>query len=157
VRCWHAFQFVPLLGPLRSLPVEVEMYVLLPVMFMLLGPTRSPRIALCLWVLATLVAWMQAAFSERLTVINFAPCFIAGIVAYTLSGWSPKRLPAQLWIPLSLSLHRPVGGLHGADRFAGTVAMVGSRGSYGCHVGRQLPFSGEACHRPRRATRREMG
>jgi len=41
-----------LLGPLWTLSVEMEMYVVMPIVFMALGPLRSPRVALGLWLLA---------------------------------------------------------------------------------------------------------
>jgi peptidoglycan/LPS O-acetylase OafA/YrhL len=93
-----------LLGTLWTLSVELEMYVAMPIIFMSLGPTRSPRVALCLWLLAASVAWMQPAIAERLTAIDFAPCFIAGTVAYTLSGWYARRIPALLWSPFLLAI-----------------------------------------------------
>jgi len=96
--------YKPVLTPLWSLPIEVQMYVALPVIFTLLGPTRSPRVALVIWVLASAVAWMQLSIADYLTVIDYAPCFMAGVVAYTLSGWSPRRLPALLWMPFLLAI-----------------------------------------------------
>ena len=91
----------PALGPLRSLPVEVQMYIALPVIFLLLGPTRSLRVALGLWLMASILAWLFPTVTET-HVTDFAPCFIAGIVAYTLSGRVPIRLPGWLWTPFLL-------------------------------------------------------
>ncbi len=93
----------PALGPLWSLPVETQMYLGLPILFMLLGPTRSPRIALGLWVITAIFAWMFPT-STDLGVTDFAPCFVAGIVAYTLSGWNSRRLPGLLWTPFLLAM-----------------------------------------------------
>jgi peptidoglycan/LPS O-acetylase OafA/YrhL len=94
----------PVLGPLWSLPIEAEMYVALPVMFILLGPKRNPRVAFALWILAAAFALMEPDLCNRLSVIDFAPCFIAGVVAYTLSCWLPRRISAFLWIPFLLAL-----------------------------------------------------
>ena len=91
-----------LLGPLWTLPAEVQMYVAMPILFMLLGRARSPRVALVLWLLAAAVAWMQPDIATRLSSVDFAPCFIAGIVAYTLSGLYPRRIPGLLWMPFLL-------------------------------------------------------
>jgi peptidoglycan/LPS O-acetylase OafA/YrhL len=93
----------PVLGPLWSLPIEAQMYVALPVIFLLLGPTRSPRTASFLWIIAAAVAFVQPRYSDRLNVIGFAPCFVAGIVAYTLSGRYGRRVPALLWVPFLLA------------------------------------------------------
>ena len=93
----------PALGPLWTLPVEMQMYLGLPVIFMLLGPTRSPRMALGLWSIAAVLAWMFPTPTES-HVTDFAPCFIAGIVAYTLIGRASRRLPGLLWIPFLLAI-----------------------------------------------------
>jgi len=93
----------PVLGPLWSLPIEAQMYVALPLIFMLLGPARSPRIALALWALACAAAWVQPTLSDRANVIGFAPCFMAGVIAYTLSCGGAGRLSSLWWIPFLLA------------------------------------------------------
>jgi peptidoglycan/LPS O-acetylase OafA/YrhL len=105
----------PVLGPLWSLPIEAQMYVALPIIFLMLGPTRSPRVALILWVVAVAAAWVQPTFSDRLNVIGFAPCFIAGIVAYTLSGRYGTRVAALWWIPFLVAT---LGAFAVAQNFA---------------------------------------
>jgi peptidoglycan/LPS O-acetylase OafA/YrhL len=92
------------LQPLWTLPVELQMYVVMPVIFVLLGPARSPRVALGLWLVAAAVGWMQPDIAVRLPVLNFAPCFVAGTVAYTLSGLYTKRIAGLLWMPVLLAL-----------------------------------------------------
>ena len=78
------------------------MYVALPLLFLILGPARSPRMAAGLWVLCAVLAWGQPRFSDRLNVIGFAPCFLAGVLAYTLSGRYRARVPGLLWGPFLL-------------------------------------------------------
>jgi peptidoglycan/LPS O-acetylase OafA/YrhL len=87
----------PALGPLWSLPVEAQMYLVLPVIFMLLGPARSPRVALGSWLIAATYAWIYPTAGAD-DVTDLAPCFISGVIAYTLSGLFPKRLPGLLWL-----------------------------------------------------------
>jgi peptidoglycan/LPS O-acetylase OafA/YrhL len=89
----------PVLGPLWSLPIEAQMYLALPVIFMMLGPARSPRMALALWLVACAAAWVQPSISDRASVIGFAPCFIAGVLAYTLSGRYSRRWASLWWVP----------------------------------------------------------
>jgi peptidoglycan/LPS O-acetylase OafA/YrhL len=96
--------FPVVLGPLWTLPIELQMYLVMPLAFMLLGSARSPRVALGLWLLASAIAWMQPNLGRRLTSIDFAPCFIAGTVAYTLSGLYTRRIAAFLWMPCLLAL-----------------------------------------------------
>jgi peptidoglycan/LPS O-acetylase OafA/YrhL len=89
----------PVIGPLWSLPMEAQMYVALPLIFILLGSSRSPWTALSLWLLSCAVAWIQPGISDRANVLSFAPCFLAGVLAYTLSGRFSKRLASLGWIP----------------------------------------------------------
>jgi peptidoglycan/LPS O-acetylase OafA/YrhL len=98
------FNYPVVLSPLWTLPIELQMYVAMPFIFMLLGPGRNPRVALGLWLLAAALAWTQPYFSRWLPVVDFGPCFMAGMVAYTLVGLYTKRLPSVLWIPCVLAL-----------------------------------------------------
>ena len=76
-----------LLGPFWSLPIEVDMYLLLPLCF-LIARRRSalPMVAL----LAALVAMHALVTAEsfpgawRLTVFHYGPCFFGGVLAYRL-------------------------------------------------------------------------
>lgn len=96
---------LPVLGPLWSLPIEAQMYVALPLVYILLGPTRSPRVAFALWLVSCGLAWIQPHYSDRLNVVGYAPCFMSGVLAYTLSGRSGKPVAALLWGPfLALGL-----------------------------------------------------
>lgn len=94
----------PMLGPLWSLPIEAQMYVALPFVFMILGSARSPVIAIGLWTIAVLIAPIQPALSDRLNVFGFAPFFIAGVVAYSFAGRWQKRIIPSLWLPFLLAL-----------------------------------------------------
>ena len=90
------------LAPLWTLPVEVQMYCVLPFLYMGLrgGRYRS----FIFWVLAVLAALtIPTIFLGRLNIFLYAPCFVAGIVAFELSKVSSKRLPAWLW-PVTLAL-----------------------------------------------------
>jgi peptidoglycan/LPS O-acetylase OafA/YrhL len=84
---------------LWSLCLEVQMYLVLPVLFLLFRK-RSLRWPLALWALSIPLAMLQPLLSPRLNVIEFAPCFLAGVIAWRLQGRA--RLPAWLW-PLVLA------------------------------------------------------
>ncbi len=90
------------LAPLWTLPVEVQMYCVLPFLYMgLRGGRYRPFL---FWGLAALAAiTIPLIFLGRLNMLLYAPCFVAGIVAFELSKASAKRLPAWLW-PLTLAL-----------------------------------------------------
>jgi peptidoglycan/LPS O-acetylase OafA/YrhL len=91
--------------PLWSLPYEMQMYLFLPALFLLARSTRRMWPILMLWVAAAF-AGMHAGGLERLGVpdlITYAPCFLAGILAYKLTETRRLNVPAYLW-PLTLAL-----------------------------------------------------
>jgi len=122
----------PVLGPLWSLPIEVQMYLVLPLIFMLLGPGRNIALAAGLWIAAICVAAVQPALSDRLNVLGFAPYFMAGVLAFCLTGrWRP-RLPAFLWLPFLvglvcayLSVQAHAGGIYSSRLQWGFCLLVG--------------------------------
>lgn len=92
------------LNPLWSLPVEVQMYVALPFIFLLIGPKKNPMIVLILWIAAVIAAVMQPRISGRLSVLFFAPCFMGGVLAYSLSGRIDVRIAGRWWMPYLLTM-----------------------------------------------------
>ena len=91
-----------LLAPLWTLPVEVQMYGMLP--FLYFGVRNGRFRSLFFWVISVVAALVvPTIFLGRLNIILYAPCFLAGIVAYELTKTCRKRLPAWLW-PVVLAL-----------------------------------------------------
>lgn len=89
-----------LLSVLWSLPLEVQMYVLLPAGF-LIARRGAGSVGAALVGAAgvgLIVRWSGAPGMWRLGVLAFAPCFVAGVLAYALlrAGLRP-RLPAWAW------------------------------------------------------------
>jgi len=75
-----------LLGPYWSLPLEVQMYLMLPLCF-LVARQRSRDMAMLFAMLV--VAYLVVAFSSipgmwRLTVFDYGPSFFGGVLAYHL-------------------------------------------------------------------------
>ena len=87
------------LGPLWSLPLEVQMYVMLPLAYLIVrkGKYRS----LALWIISVALALTLPRISARLNVFSFAPCFSSGIVAYDLMRNSRRKMPAWTF-PLAI-------------------------------------------------------
>lgn len=89
-------------GPLWSLPLEVQMYLLLPLVFYLVRRI-SPTTLLILWGASVLAAVAYLPFRStghvlwRLEVIVFVPCFLGGAVAYQIAHKSRPLLPGWLW------------------------------------------------------------
>jgi peptidoglycan/LPS O-acetylase OafA/YrhL len=94
-----------------TLPIELQMYAMLPFIYLLLRGTRYR--AIVLWIISVILALtVSPGGSSRLKVFAFAPCFLSGVVAYDLvrSKILSARLPAWAWpvgIFLSIALSRP--------------------------------------------------
>jgi peptidoglycan/LPS O-acetylase OafA/YrhL len=90
-------------GVLWSLPLEVQMYVLLPLCFVLARRGTREMLAMLIVFLA-LGLVLQSSLTERvpglwrLSVFSFGPCFMGGVLAYHLlrRGVAPT-LPAWTW------------------------------------------------------------
>jgi peptidoglycan/LPS O-acetylase OafA/YrhL len=85
-----------MVGGLWTLPLEMQMYVVLPVAFLLCRGRPVP-FALGLWALSIPIAIAQPHVIGRLTVLAFAPCFLAGVVAWRLSLRVRRSMPGWLW------------------------------------------------------------
>jgi peptidoglycan/LPS O-acetylase OafA/YrhL len=93
------------LAPLWSLPYEMRMYLVLPLLYLIAKQVRSPIPVLILWaggVLAGLYALHLEphGFSEWFI---YVPCFLSGVVAYKLVSLPHLKLPAWIW-PAALGL-----------------------------------------------------
>lgn len=86
------------LAPLWSLPVELQMYVLLPAIF-LIARSRDPARVAAIYLLALGAALVLPRLSPRLGLVAYAPCFMAGVVGFAMMDRLPARLPAWAWMP----------------------------------------------------------
>ncbi|HVW84237.1 MAG TPA: acyltransferase [Bryobacteraceae bacterium] len=95
--CMNLFYVEPVTSVLWSLPYEVEMYLVLPLLY-LFGKRKGFRGMCMLWVISVGVALVQPHISGRLSLAGFGPCFVAGVLAYFLGfkRLSP-RFPFLLW------------------------------------------------------------
>lgn len=104
-------------GILWSLPLELQMYLALPALFLFARRARSAWVVMAFWC-ACVALWFAVGFASGvlpladgivrspaealLKFTRFAPCFLPGIVAYKL--WRRRKiLPALLW-PVFLAL-----------------------------------------------------
>lgn len=90
-----------LLAPMWSLPLEVQMYAFLPLIFLFLASGNSVRRATIVWGCSIAVAFLQPHVSGRFNIAQFGPCFLAGVLAYALSKPRKPLLPSWLW-PLTV-------------------------------------------------------
>jgi len=89
---------------LWSLPFEVQMYLFLPFLFAWVRRKRMLRPLLVLWMVSLLAALAQpyVAALGRASLFRFVPCFLPGVIAFTL----PRipRLSSSLWPVFILGL-----------------------------------------------------
>jgi peptidoglycan/LPS O-acetylase OafA/YrhL len=88
-----------IMATLWSLPLEMHMYLLLPMLYVLTRFRRSVLIVALLWSAAVVVAMHP----YRLVPLGlgpfsqYVPCFLPGVLAYTLSTKRHFRFPSFLW------------------------------------------------------------
>ena len=82
-------------SPLWSLPYEVQMYLILPVVFLQVRSPKSGARLAQLYLVSVL-------FSRLFPLLRFAPCFLAGVIAYRLLPAVRPRIPSWLWAPAIL-------------------------------------------------------
>ena len=90
-----------LLIPMWSLPIEVQMYVVLPLLAWALRRS-APRLLPVFWLAAVGIALVviheRAHFGHAGDVLLYAPCFAAGAIAYHLSQHVAPRVSAGWWL-----------------------------------------------------------
>jgi len=136
----NLFYIPNVLGPLWSLPLEVQMYAVLPFLFWLVGRgTRLGRAFALVGVFIAL-AFIQPRITERGNVLQFAPCFMGGIVAFCLTKRRAAVWPFWTWsIALSCAV---TAYLVVARLWSGTEPMFLSW-ALGLVVGTLAPNVGE--------------
>jgi peptidoglycan/LPS O-acetylase OafA/YrhL len=124
-----------ILSVLWSLPFEMQMYLVLPVLFLLLSRFPSLKSASAIWLLGIVIAWAEWALQHgtanmEFLLTRYVPCFLAGVFAWRIMSSQPRRFPGFLWILFLLLLvaaYRAVdigrvygpaafGAVHGAFR-----------------------------------------
>jgi peptidoglycan/LPS O-acetylase OafA/YrhL len=89
---------ISILGPMWSLPYEMDMYVFLPWLYLLLRPNRSIRRIALVWAVIVAINLLFMRNTINPAFLRYVPCFLAGVLAYQLlRGNYTRRLPAFLW------------------------------------------------------------
>jgi peptidoglycan/LPS O-acetylase OafA/YrhL len=87
-----------------SLPFEMDMYVFLPWLYLLLRPNRSIRRIALVWIIAVASNLFYMRYVNNPSFLGFVPCFLGGVLAYQLQRSNyRRRLPAFLW-PLVVAM-----------------------------------------------------
>lgn len=84
------------LAPLWTLPYEMQMYLVLPLLYWLARRSRGVWPLLGVWALAALMAKLVQGKPWG-DLVSYVPCFTAGVVAYKLMG-SRRRWPFWGWL-----------------------------------------------------------
>jgi peptidoglycan/LPS O-acetylase OafA/YrhL len=94
--------FPPTVTPLWTLPLEVEMYVILPVLFLIFRD-RPVKFLAAFWGFSVALAFIQPQLGERFLILRFVPCFLGGVIAWRLTRErDTAQLPSWLW-PLAIA------------------------------------------------------
>lgn len=107
----NLFYKASLSGVLWTLPLEVQMYVLLPICY-LVGKKYHIRGLVALWFVAAAVALTQLQvaagqdaihLAARMDIVTYIPCFLAGVLSYFIGfGVIRRRLPFIGW-PIAMA------------------------------------------------------
>ena len=90
-------QVKSIVNVLWSLPYEVQMYLLLPFLFMWIRGKRMFWPLIVMWLGSLVAGAIQPHFPalSRFSILLFVPNFLAGLIAFTLPRWA--RIKAFLW------------------------------------------------------------
>jgi peptidoglycan/LPS O-acetylase OafA/YrhL len=94
----------PVISPLWSLPLEVQMYAVLPFLFVCFASTPRwiARMGLA-WVAAMVCALAMFYLTGHMNLLAYIPCFLSGVIAYRCR-FAPRTLPFFLWPCLIVGL-----------------------------------------------------
>jgi peptidoglycan/LPS O-acetylase OafA/YrhL len=96
----HKVSVPPTVTPLWTLPLEIEMYIALPMLFLLLR-NRPVKLLVAIWGASIAAAYMLSPNGDvtgAFTIFKYIPCFLGGVMAWRLMRVRYYRpLPAWLW------------------------------------------------------------
>jgi peptidoglycan/LPS O-acetylase OafA/YrhL len=100
----NLFGIQSVIAPLWSLPLEVQMYALLPFVY---GAVRRNG-----WKLAMILMWAGAAVSalladrilDHLNIFAFIPCFLSGALSYKITRTHKPEWSSIAWVPVILAI-----------------------------------------------------
>jgi peptidoglycan/LPS O-acetylase OafA/YrhL len=94
----------PAISPMWSLPYEVQMYLLLPLLFIFATRFRSAWATAALFVPLSFIALVQPQLGLKWDIVQYSGCFLPGIIAYQLSFRPRFRWPWWIWPAMLLTI-----------------------------------------------------
>jgi peptidoglycan/LPS O-acetylase OafA/YrhL len=95
---------VSIVNPMWSLSYEVQMYMLLPAIYLLVRRTTL-RETFGIWVVSVLLSAAVGKAVEHATLFTYTPCFMSGVVAYKMQQKKVgNRLSSWLWVVFLVAL-----------------------------------------------------
>jgi N-acetylglucosaminyldiphosphoundecaprenol N-acetyl-beta-D-mannosaminyltransferase len=96
------------LAVLWSLPFEFQMYAILPLLFIFMRRSQSLRVAMLTWVAGVVIASLEyivrSGGDMDFILTRYAPCFLAGVIAWRAMTSRNKSSPGWLWIVFLIAL-----------------------------------------------------
>lgn len=93
------------LGPLWSLPYEMQMYVFLPALWLLARPLAGAKHMVLLFILFSVLGLVLAQFTNgKLNLLAYVPCFVCGALCYALRLHIKPVIHYAAWIPFVLMI-----------------------------------------------------
>ena len=92
------------LGPLWSLPYEIQMYVVLPVLYWVAQRRQAPLKIGALFACFCTAGVVVAERTGHLNMWAYVPCFLCGVLCYSLRFSVPPRIPSFLWMPFLVGI-----------------------------------------------------
>jgi peptidoglycan/LPS O-acetylase OafA/YrhL len=86
-------------APLWSLPFEIQMYLVLPALYILVRRRNSAIAVGALWVAAVLLVVAASRIGANYHLLKYVPCFLPGVLAFVL-GSRAESEPPFAWAAL---------------------------------------------------------
>jgi peptidoglycan/LPS O-acetylase OafA/YrhL len=102
-----------IIGPLWTLPYEIQMYTALPLLHIALRQ-RTPMAAFVVWLLAILARMVPPIIGWNPMAIHFVPCFLGGVFAHRARESYRPALPSYGWPVALTSVFALYAWLHGS-------------------------------------------
>ena len=103
------------IGPLWSLPYEVQMYLALPFLHRLANCGRPATVLLAMMAGFCCLGTLIAMASGHLNMAAYVPCFLSGVLCYALRERQRPLIPAWLWPWNLLALFLTYAAIHSAS------------------------------------------